>query len=132
MNKESKVALKVISIALIGAAIGLLLAVLFPFVRGKHAVSSPYYAINSAFSVASVFLLSALLGTYLRDYREIKARFTLGLIIFLTALLFQAIFSLPIIHAMFGFSSASLGPFSVLTNFFEVLALSVFLYLSET
>ena len=132
MNKEIKVALKVLFIALSGAVIGLVLALLFPFIRGKHGVTPPYYPINSALSMASVFLLSALLITYLRDYREIKARFTFGLIIFLFALLFQAIFALPILHALFGFSSASLGPFSLLTNLFEVMAMSVFLYLSET
>ncbi len=132
MNKDTKVALKVLFIALSGAVIGLALALLFPFIRGKHGVKPPYYPVNSALSMASIFLLSALLITYIRDYREINARFTFGLIIFLIALLFQAIFTLPILHALFGFSSASLGPFSVLINLFEVIAMSVFLYLSIT
>ncbi len=132
MNKETKVALKVILIAASGAVLGILLAYMFPFTRGRHGNMGSYYPLNMALSMASVFLLSGLLYTYTKDYGEIKARFTLGLIIFLMALLFQAIFAMPVIHAIFGFSSASLGPFSVLTNIFELAALSVFLYLSET
>jgi hypothetical protein len=133
MNKEMKAAINVTIVAVSGALVGLLLAYLFPFTKGKHSMSvSTSYPLNMALSIANLFLLSALLYTYMKDYKEIKARFTLGLIIFLIALLFQTIFTLPIIHVIFGFSSASLGPFSALTNIFELIALSIFLYLSTT
>ena len=133
MNKEIKAALEVSAIAVTGAIIGLILAYLFPFSMGKrHMNPSTYYPLNMALSMATLFLLTVLLYIYLKDYNRIRARFTLGLIIFLTALLFQAIFTLPVIHAVFGFSSASLGPFSLLTNLFEAVALSIFLYLSMT
>ena len=131
MNDETREALKVLMIATAGAVFGLIIALLVPITRGKHGDPGIYYPVNMAISMASVFLLVALLHTYIRDYREIHARFTLGLIIFLVTLLFQNIFSLPVIHSLFGFSAASLGPFSVIMNLLEVVAIGIFLYLSN-
>ncbi len=130
MKNETRDALKVIVTALAGAVVGIMLALLIPITRGRHGNPGIYYPINMALSMASIFLLISILRIYVNDYKQIKARFTLGLIVFLSALLLQTIFSLPVLHSLFGFSAAGLGPFSVIMNALEMFAIAVFLYLS--
>ena len=136
MNKESKMQMaKVAAIAIAGAVIGLILALLFPpamdgSTHGLQEFKLVYYPINMALALSSLFLLISLLHLYLKDYMETHARFMLGLVIFLLFLSFQAIFSIPLLHMVLGFSSIKLGPFSIVPAFFETIALSIFLYLS--
>ena len=136
MDKESKTnIIKVIATAAIGAAIGLVLAYLFPVTTdgGMHGIKEfklIYYPMNMALSLSALFLISSLLHLYYTDYRETKARFMLGLLVFLLFLAFQAVFSIPLLHLLLGFSSIRLGPFSVIPAVFETIALSIFLFLS--
>jgi len=138
MNKESRMQMaKVVAIAIIGAGIGLMLAVIFPPIvdgsthgRDIQEFKLIYYPINMALAFSSLFLLTSLLHLYIKDYMEMHARFVLGLVIFLLFLSFQAIFSIPLLHMLLGFSSIRLGPFSVIPALFETIALSIFFYLS--
>lgn len=136
MNRESIMQMaKVAVIGIAGAVVGLVLAFIFPpsmdgSMHGIREFKLVYYPVNMALSFSSLFLLTSLLRLYLKDYMETRARFMLGLVIFLLFLTFQAVFSIPLLHMLLGFSSIKLGPFSVVPAFFETVALSIFLYLS--
>ena len=76
-------------------------------------------------------MLTIIMYIAYQDYRRVKARFTLGLMIFGLALLFHTLVMNPIFHLS---SCAALAGDIMLVLFlaadaFEALALSVFLFL---
>ncbi len=75
-------------------------------------------------------LLVALLVVYLRTFSETRARFALGLVIFLVVLLFEAIVSSPALFGALGYAPGNLGFFFLLSDVLEAIALAIFLYLS--
>ncbi len=75
-------------------------------------------------------LLVALLAVYVRTFAETRARFALGLIIFLVVLLFEAIVSSPALFGALGYGPGNLGFFFLLSGVLEAIALTIFLYLS--
>lgn len=75
-------------------------------------------------------LLVALVFVYLRTYLQTRARFALGLVLFLIALLVQIVTISPAVFAAFGQGPGRLAPFVVLAALFEAIALVVFLALS--
>jgi hypothetical protein len=82
------------------------------------------------FNSINIFLLIGLLWVYGNTYAHTKSNFMLGLIFFIGVLLIQSIFSLPILHVFFGYSTYGLGPFGFLPNLFETFALIILLLLS--
>lgn len=120
-----------------GAAVGGLLWLLHPVSAasgppppGGLAGSANLGRVAGIFSLVDLALLVALIVVYVRTYRDTKARFALGLVLFLLALTVQsATSSLPVIHAL-GFGFGALGGFFLVSATFESLALAIFLYLS--
>ena len=71
-----------------------------------------------------------LLTTYVDIYRKTKSQFTLGLILFSLVFLLRTLTANPLFMSIFGFMAFGLGPFALLPDLFEFLALTVLLYLS--
>jgi hypothetical protein len=86
-----------------------------------------FFAVFSAIDVA---LLVALVVVYARTFRETRAQFALGLLVFLLVLLFEAFASSPFVFALFGLQPGNLGPFLLLGAILEMVALVIFLALS--
>ncbi len=84
-------------------------------------------ALSSFFNIV---ILLALIAIYVGIYREVKTRFTLGLILVMVTLLLYALTSNPLIHILFGFQAQGLGPFVLIPDIFTSIALAVFLYIS--
>ncbi len=82
------------------------------------------------FSSIDIALLVALVAVYLRTYRETRAQFALGLLVFLVVLLFEAVAGTPFLFAVFGLQPGNLGPFLLLGTILEMVALLIFLLLS--
>ncbi len=87
--------------------------------------------IRIGLGIFNLILLTIIMYTAYQDYRKVKARFTLGLMIFGLALLFHTLVMNPIFHLP---SCAMLAGDILLVLFlaadaFEALALSVFLFL---
>ncbi|HTW56470.1 MAG TPA: hypothetical protein VMG36_08545 [Thermoplasmata archaeon] len=127
----------VIVVVAVGFAIGAAAVALHPAPHGPPPPPSPGPAgsqnlgrIASVVSTLDLALLVALLGVYVRTYRDTRARFVLGLVIVLLALLVQAAASSPAVIGAFGLASGGLGGFYFVASLFEALALAVFLYLS--
>jgi hypothetical protein len=89
-----------------------------------------YYVAQTAISTVNVALLIFLLTTYIDIYRKTRSQFTFGLIIFSLVFLLRTLTANPLFMSVFGFRAFGLGPFALLPDLFELVALSVLLYLS--
>jgi hypothetical protein len=118
----------------IGVAAGLLFVALGLTPSAPPPTGGPAPMVRPAgplfFSGLDLVLLLALVVVYLRTYLETKARFALGLTVFLVVLFFQALVSSPALFGAFGYGPGDLGFFFLLGGILEAVALSVFLFLS--
>lgn len=64
---------------------------------------------------------------YVKTYVDTGARFALGLLFVLAALLFQALFTSPL---LFGYELGGLGPFVLIADAFKATPFAAFLCLS--
>ena len=67
---------------------------------------------------------------YARTYRDTRSPQMLGLVLFLVALLLEAILTSPFLFARFGGPPAGADPYLLAGQLFEVAALAIFLYVS--
>ena len=91
-----------------------------------------------------IFLLVGLILVYVMTFLKTKSKFIFALLIFLGALLMKSIVSLPLLHASLvksaislpitqaalGYAGSGFGLIVVISYMFEILAMSVLLYLS--
>jgi hypothetical protein len=89
-----------------------------------------FYIAQTVISTVNVALLAFLLTTYIDIYRKTRSQFTFGLIIFSLVFLLRTLTANPLFMWVFGFRAFGLGPFALLPDLFELVALSVLLYLS--
>lgn len=100
------------------------------------------YSFSIVIIVISLVLLSGLLVIYLDTYRKTKSSFMLGLTLFISVLFIRSLLSLFIIHALITrylrafplirelIGDSSFGALSLLIYIFEIIALSILLYIS--
>ena len=82
------------------------------------------------FEAISSVLLVALLYVYWRNYRAMKAKFTLGLLVFAALLLIQNIVGMYYRFTMMNFYNIEAAAGVAIIRGIEVLALAVLLYIS--
>jgi hypothetical protein len=87
-----------------------------------------YYA-HAIISTVNIALLIVLSIIFISVYRKTRSEFAFGLIVFGFAFLLKDIVSNPFIAGIFSFFASGLGPFIVLPDMFELVALSVLLYM---
>ncbi len=120
--------------ALIGYLMGLYLlenpALPLPPPR-PDATLALFIVLKSVISVINIALLLTLVAIYGSLYRELRSRFTLGLLLLVIVLLMYAITSNPIFHSFLGYPGTVLGPFTIIPDMFSTLAFIVLLYLSQ-
>ncbi|MEM2138265.1 MAG: hypothetical protein QW568_04210 [Candidatus Anstonellaceae archaeon] len=83
-----------------------------------------------AFEALSSLLLFALLFIYYRNYAAMKAKFTLGLLVFASLLLLQNILGMYYRFTMMNFYSIEAAAGVAIIRGIEVIALAVLLYIS--
>ena len=87
--------------------------------------------LQAIITLGNVILLLCLLAIYAKNYERIKSKFALGLIAFVILLLVQAFTSIPFVHLLWGFRSIhALGLLTILSDWFELVALLILLYIS--
>lgn len=87
--------------------------------------------LHAMITLGNVILLLCLLVIYARSYNQIKSKFALGLIAFVILLIVQAFTSIPFVHLLWGFRSIhALGLLTILSDWFELVALLILLYIS--
>jgi hypothetical protein len=89
-----------------------------------------FYLTFAVISTINIVLLVILLLTYVSIYRKTRSQFTIGLLIFGSAFLIKDVTANPLVMGLFRFAPFGLGPFVFLPSLFELVALSVLLYLS--
>jgi hypothetical protein len=121
----------------VGLVVGLVLALVVPVPSPPPphpgaAVPPVGPLIRVALVLAGIDLvvLLGLVFVYVRTYLETRARFALGLVVFLAALTVQTVVGSPIVFGAFGYGPGSLAPFIVSSYVFETVAVTIFLFLS--
>jgi hypothetical protein len=66
---------------------------------------------------------------FVQSYKEVKSRFTLGLLLFSSILLVQVIFSLPVTILSGIVCPPEAVTFHIISNSIELVALLIFLYI---
>jgi hypothetical protein len=106
----------------------------FPFGRGRYFVPPGdldfYYVARTVFSTINIVLLVVLIINYVDIYLKTRSEFTIGLTLFAVFFLIKDITWSPFVVQFAGFNLFGLGPFAFLPDLFELIALSVLLYLS--
>ena len=89
-----------------------------------------FYVTNAIINSINIALLVILIVIYGNIYNKTRSPFTIGLVIFALAFLIRDLFANPFLISIYGFRAYGLGPFAFLPSLFELVALSVLLYLS--
>ena len=89
-----------------------------------------FYIVRTVISAVNITLLVVLIVTYASIYIKTRSEFTIGLLIFAIVFLMKDLASNPFVIGAFGFRLYGLGPFALLPDLFEFVALTVLLYLS--
>jgi hypothetical protein len=89
-----------------------------------------FYIAFTIVSTINIALLVIVLVSYITIYLKTRSPFTVALVIFALAFLLKDIASHPFVVGLFSFRAYGLGPFAFLPGLFEIVALSVLLYLS--
>jgi uncharacterized membrane protein len=101
-----------------------------PPVRALPGDFELFYVANTIISTINIALLVILIVIYVNVYAKTRSPFTIGLVIFALVFLVRDLTSSPFVTAIYGFRAYGLGPFAFLPGLFELVALSVLLYLS--
>ncbi len=100
------------------------------------------YSVSIVVNCIDATLLVGILVLYIDSYRKTKSSFLMGLTFFISVLLARSILSLITIQSLFteyiqllpslakAISTTGVGSFSFLLNIFEIIAISILLYLS--
>jgi hypothetical protein len=81
-------------------------------------------------SVGNILLLVALMYVFIQNYRGVKSRFTLGLILFSGIMLLDAVLSCPVVYSLFtGPQQCPVERFHAAASIFEFAGLGVLLYI---
>lgn len=89
-----------------------------------------FYIAKTIVSTLNIALLSFLMLTYADIYRKTRSPFTIGLLLFSVVFLMKEFTSNPMVIRASGFALFGLGPFALLPDLLEFVALTVLLYLS--
>jgi type III secretory pathway component EscS len=89
-----------------------------------------FYIMRTVLSAVNITLLVVLIVTYASIYVKTRSEFTIGLLIFAIVFLLKDLTANPFVIGAFGFGLYGLGPFALLPDLFEFVALTVLLYLS--
>ena len=81
-------------------------------------------------SFMNMALFVMTLAIYIKIYRTLRTRFTLGLIVVILALLMNTMTGTPILQLRFGLQVVGPGLFFIIPDIFTFIALTVLFYLS--
>ncbi|MBI5001170.1 MAG: hypothetical protein HZB92_06570 [Euryarchaeota archaeon] len=89
-----------------------------------------YYTAKTVISFVNLTLLGFLIYVYASIYRQVRTKFTIGLITVMLVLFLYALTSNPLIQILLGFRAEGLGPFAMIPDLFASVALTIMAFLS--
>jgi hypothetical protein len=156
ISPKAKALIVIASLIFIGIIVGLIFSTIgFNFIKeaiqqsGYQATDaqerrfSLLYTVSMIINCVDIILLVGILWIYLDSYRKTKSSFMLGLTFFIGVLFTRSIVTLVTIHSLFieyvraipfltkaFVMGGGFGTFSFFLNIFEIIAISILLYLS--
>jgi uncharacterized membrane protein (DUF485 family) len=156
ISPKAKVLIVITSLIFIGIVVGFIFSTIgFNFIKeaiqqsGYQATNaqerrfSLLYTVSMIINCVDIVLLIGILWIYLDSYRKTKSSFMLGLTFFIGVLFTRSIVTLVTIHSLFieyvraiplltkaFVIGGGFGTFSFFLNIFEIIAISILLYLS--
>ena len=155
ISPKMKAIIVIISLVLIGVIIGFIISTIgLGFIRevlqtlniqptdAQERRFTTLYTASIVINCIDATLLVGILFLYIDSYRKTKSSFLMGLTFFIGVLLSRSILSLVTIQSLFteyihllpslanAISTTGIGSFSFLLNVFEIIAISILLYLS--
>jgi len=156
ISPKAKVLIVIASLIFIGIVVGFIFSTIgFNFIKdtiqqsGYQATAaqerrfSLLYTVSMIINCVDIILLMGILWIYLDSYRKTKSSFMLGLTLFIGVLFTRSIVTLVTVHSLFieyvraipvltkAFGiGGGFGTFSFFLNVFEIIAISILLYLS--
>jgi hypothetical protein len=92
----------------------------------------PYYLTAKAvIDTINTVLILSLVVIHINIYRRTGTKFSLGLVLFSTALLLYTIVANPLIHRVLGFRRIGFGPIFIIPDLLTLLASAILIYLSR-
>jgi hypothetical protein len=121
----------------VGIVLGVALSYLIPTPSGFGPFAPPPFAqfrnliiVHMVLSTVIIALQVSLVMVYGRVYAETGARFSLGILVVMFALLLQSLFQYPLILGFVGRYAVEFGPYLSTADLFTIAAYTIFLYLS--
>lgn len=90
-----------------------------------------YFTTRTIVNTLSSILILGLVFIHFQIYRKTGTRFSLGLVIFSTALFLYTLLANPMVHRFVGFSRIGFGPMLIIPDVFTLIASAILLYLSR-
>ena len=127
--------LLVLMVLTVGILLGVALSYLVPSPFGfgpfpPFAQFRNLIIVHMVLSTVIIALQVALVIVYLRVYAGTGARFSLGILIVMSALLLQSLFQYPLLLGFVGRYAIEFGPYLSTADLFTIVAYTIFLYLS--
>jgi hypothetical protein len=155
MSPKGKAVIIIVGLVFIGVIIGFVVSTIgLGFIRDvlqkldiqpteiQERRFTTLYTVSIVINCIDATLLVSILLLYIDSYRKTKSSFLMGLIFFIGILLSRSILSFVTIQSLFteyiqflpslakAISTTGIGSFSFLLNVFEIIAISILLYLS--
>jgi hypothetical protein len=130
VNYTVEAMLGTIAIAVISVALIFIANLFFPF-RRLPLDDALFFMMGNFFSLATFLLSLYLIFVYLRDYLELRSKFTLGVLIMVVSLMMFALTSDPIIHMLlevYGMRAI----FPMVPYLFATISLAILAWISST
>lgn len=87
-------------------------------------------SVYTALTLANIILILVLLFLFYQSYREVRSKFTLGLMIFAVVLLVNAVFQCPVFYTLFIHEkNCPFTPYYTVASGFQFIALLILIYL---
>ena len=121
-------------VLIVGIVLGVALSYLIPLPFGFGPFPPFQFRnliiVHMVLSTVIIALQVALVIVYLRVYAETGARFSLGILVVMSALLLQSLFQYPLLLGFVGRYAIEFGPYLSTADLFTIAAYTIFLYLS--
>ncbi len=110
-----------------------LVDLLVPFRRPAHwrAIFSDYLLFQILLSMLITASSLFLVYIYLKDYFELKSKFTLGILFAVISFMLFGISSNPLLMRILGINPAAMGVFSIIPLIFAAISLGILVWISN-
>jgi hypothetical protein len=92
----------------------------------------PIWLARMSLSIVNMSLLAVLIFIYTKRYMDIRSKFNLGFYLVVVALFFRTLFSSPVLRFFLLHTEAHsiVDPYRLIADVFELVAVSIFLYIT--